>query len=199
MPDLARVRITDPERMKALAHPARLEVFNFLSRRRLQGFEGATATEIAEAAGMTPSAMSYHLRTLAKTGYLEEAPNRGDARERVWRLKFQSLDIGAEADAPESDKVVSREMAQAFNDQHARSFQRWLEVRDQVEPELRDLSNLSQGQLRLTIEEAEEFRSRLMELNEEFARKSLAHAARSGTEEDGTVILTYLTRIFPHT
>ena len=53
-----QARITDPQAMKALAHPARMAVFDYLAVRRLQGYDGATATEIAEGAGATPSAMS---------------------------------------------------------------------------------------------------------------------------------------------
>ena len=45
----------------------------------------ATATECAEVCGLSPSATSYHLRALAKAGLVEEAPSRGDGRERVWR------------------------------------------------------------------------------------------------------------------
>src|SRR5690606_34750386 len=73
-------KISDPEVLRALAHPARLAVWDFLGTCALEGKDGATATEVAEVAGMTPSAMSYHLRTLAKAGFIEEAPSRGDAR-----------------------------------------------------------------------------------------------------------------------
>ena len=44
--------------------------------------------------------MSYHLRTLAKAGFIEEAPSRGDARERLWRMKIQSFSVRADDDAP---------------------------------------------------------------------------------------------------
>ncbi|WP_232075867.1 ArsR/SmtB family transcription factor [Phytohabitans suffuscus] len=36
-------------------------------------------------AGLSPSATSYHLRALARYGLVEQAPSRGDGRERVWR------------------------------------------------------------------------------------------------------------------
>ena len=54
------VELTDPRMMRALAHPARIAIWMHL------GLNGpATATECAEIAGLSPSACSYHLRTLA--------------------------------------------------------------------------------------------------------------------------------------
>ena len=51
--------LTDPRAIKALAHPARLAVIDELFAGRQ-----LTATECAEIAGLSPSAMSYHLRAL---------------------------------------------------------------------------------------------------------------------------------------
>lgn len=67
--------------MRALAHPARLTILEELALGR-----GGTATEFAAVCGLTPSATSYHLRALAKAGLVQEAPGRGDGRERVWQL-----------------------------------------------------------------------------------------------------------------
>jgi len=67
--------------MRALAHPARLTILEGLSLGR-----AGTATEFAAICGLTPSATSYHLRALAKAGLVQEAPGRGDGRERVWQL-----------------------------------------------------------------------------------------------------------------
>jgi DNA-binding transcriptional ArsR family regulator len=191
------VKITDPERMKALAHPARMAVFDFLAEQRVSGHEGATATEIAEVAGMTPSAMSYHLRTLAKAGFIEEAPSRGDARERLWRLKIQSFSIRSEPDASESDKVIERTMGAAFMEQHDRNFLRWLEQRFDVDPALREASLTQQGHLRLTVEEAAEFSRRFQELEQEYADRTLERANKGADPEDGTHVFISLFRFFP--
>ena len=56
----SRMRISDPQIMRALAHPARLAVLD-----QLADGGTATATECARTAGLSPSAMSYHLRALA--------------------------------------------------------------------------------------------------------------------------------------
>jgi len=184
--------------MKALAHPARIAVFDFLGTRRIQGFDGATATEIAEVAGMTPSAMSYHLRTLAKAGFIEEAPSRGDARERVWQLKVHSFSIQAEKDAPESDKVAEQTLVRTFADQEDRTFRRALEVLHRLDPEIREVSTTSHGRLRLRPEELAEFRDRFVELLNEYAERSLDYVESADSEDDGTVVMHYLFRLFPH-
>jgi DNA-binding transcriptional ArsR family regulator len=76
-----RAKISDPIVMRALAHPARLTILEELALGR-----AGTATEFAAVCGLTPSATSYHLRALARAGLVQEAPGRGDGRERVWQL-----------------------------------------------------------------------------------------------------------------
>src|SRR5277367_6472978 len=81
--------LTDPRVMRALAHPARMEIWQHI------GLEGpATATECAEVVGLSPSACSYHLRTLAKYGFVEEDTARpADGRERRWRAKISAINV----------------------------------------------------------------------------------------------------------
>ena len=69
-----RVVLTDPRDIRALAHPARLAVLTELE----PGVE-LTATELATRAGITPSAMSYHLRALERAGIVRRADARAMA------------------------------------------------------------------------------------------------------------------------
>src|SRR3954451_9382135 len=80
--------ISDPRAIRALAHPARQRVIDELYNGKV-----LTATECAEIAGLTPSAMSYHLRALEKWGIIERAEESADGRERPWRSKAASLRI----------------------------------------------------------------------------------------------------------
>jgi len=73
-------RISDPGALRALAHAGRYAILE-----HLQTGGSATATECAELAGLSPSACSYHLRLLARHGFIEEDPSRDDGRERAWR------------------------------------------------------------------------------------------------------------------
>lgn len=84
------LRLTDPRMMRALAHPARMAIWQFL------GLEGpATATECAEVAGLSPSACSYHLRTLAQYGFVEEdLASAADGRQRPWRARLLAFSFG---------------------------------------------------------------------------------------------------------
>ena len=71
--------ITDPKAMRALAHPLRLTLLEQLGRAGT-----LTATQAAEIVGESPANCSFHLRTLAKYGFVEEAAT-GQGRERPWR------------------------------------------------------------------------------------------------------------------
>jgi DNA-binding transcriptional ArsR family regulator len=92
--------------MRALAHPARLTILEELALGR-----AGTATEFATICGLTPSATSYHLRALAKAGLVQEAPGRGDGRERVWQLVSTGgfevgLGPGGDADAMKAEQEL---------------------------------------------------------------------------------------------
>src|ERR1700739_4020041 len=76
------IQLTDPETMRALAHPARIALWQHLL---LAG--PATATECAPYAGLSPSACSYHLRQLARFGFVEQdEAAAANGRARPWRL-----------------------------------------------------------------------------------------------------------------
>lgn len=105
-----RTKINDPAVMRALAHPARLALLDYLSQHR----DGATATECADVVELSPSATSYHLRALAKVGMIKEAPTRGDGRERVWQASYRYYSIGVERDASDEEAAAEAAMVEAF-------------------------------------------------------------------------------------
>jgi predicted ArsR family transcriptional regulator len=80
MPSKQRRTITDPKALRALAHPLRMRLLHVISQ------EGtATATQCARLVGESVANCSYHLNTLAKYDYIEEAEG-GQGREKPWRL-----------------------------------------------------------------------------------------------------------------
>jgi DNA-binding transcriptional ArsR family regulator len=87
--------------LRALGHPTRLKL---LGRLRIRG--DATATECAEDVGESPSSCSYHLRTLARHGFVEEVPS-SDGRERRWQARVASVDWAAGAEADEEFRAAS--------------------------------------------------------------------------------------------
>jgi DNA-binding transcriptional ArsR family regulator len=74
--------LTNPGALRAIANPTRMRI---LQRLRMKG--PATATECSEEVGESPSSCSYHLRQLARFGFVEEADGRSDGRERRWRAR----------------------------------------------------------------------------------------------------------------
>jgi DNA-binding transcriptional ArsR family regulator len=84
--------VSDPRAIRALAHPARVAVLE-----KLFGGAVLTATECARVAGLTPSAMSYHLRALERFGLVGRADATGDGRERPWRALGTGMRISAES------------------------------------------------------------------------------------------------------
>lgn len=157
--------LSDPRALRAVAHPARLAILELLQQR-----ESATATECAEYAGLSPSACSYHLRTLAKWGLVEEAGG-GRGRERPWRartsvLRVEEAMLGGEAAHAAAglfrDQIVSR------GEQWLRDF---LARRDRLPAELRLASFIDNRLLRLTPAEARELWEQLDALLGRYARK----------------------------
>jgi DNA-binding transcriptional ArsR family regulator len=102
------IELTDPRMMRALAHPARIAIWTHL------GLHGpATATECAEIAGLSPSACSYHLRTLARYGFVEEDPgSAADGRERPWRGRLYGFTMEDRPDTPAAARLASGLLAE---------------------------------------------------------------------------------------
>jgi DNA-binding transcriptional ArsR family regulator len=71
--------------LAALADPHRRRVVELL------GHGPRRAGELAEATGLSPSAMSRHLRTLRESRIVEEAPAEFDTRVRIYRLRPQPM------------------------------------------------------------------------------------------------------------
>lgn len=71
--------------LTALADPNRRRVVELLRERPHR------AGELAEAAGLTPPAMSRHLRTLRQSGLVEEGHPDFDARVRVYQLRPEPM------------------------------------------------------------------------------------------------------------
>ncbi|WP_419321108.1 ArsR/SmtB family transcription factor [Caulobacter sp. ErkDOM-E] len=72
--------------LAALADPHRRRVVDLLRARPHR------AGELAQAVGLTPPAMSRHLRTLRQSGLIEESHPDFDARVRVYQLRAGPMD-----------------------------------------------------------------------------------------------------------
>jgi DNA-binding transcriptional ArsR family regulator len=153
--DLPPVVLSDPRDIRALAHPARMAVIEELYSGREM-----TATECAAIAGLSPSAMSYHLRSLERAGIVTRAEAGDDARERPWRAAGGYLQVkggtgpgGLAASAALSSTVIGRTME---------GFQTWLERRPTESEEWREHGGTSSGQAWLTPDEMREVQKQFL-------------------------------------
>lgn len=136
--------------VRALAHPLRLDLLDLLR------FAGpSTATRLAARVGQSSGATSYHLRQLARHGYIEEAPGRG-GRERWWRYRERRTVANANASSSRSllAEILSRE---------AHALDRFLSQRSWTS-EWEEAAFLQSRALRLTAAELEDLRARIEEL-----------------------------------
>lgn len=95
--------ISDPRVLRAVAHPLRVRLLGLL---RSDG--PATASELGRTVGESSGSTSYHLRELAKYGFIEEDPERRDGRERRWRARhrYTSWDAAELAGTAEGREAV---------------------------------------------------------------------------------------------
>ena len=142
--------LTDPKTIRALAHPTRLALLELIVR------EGTlTATQASALVGESTASTSYHLRLLAKYGFIEPADG-GRGRERPWRRAAAGQRWSDVSPDPEvaaaatvlSSVLVEREMA---------SVMRWVEGAYDLPPAWRDAALGSQSILYLTLAELREF------------------------------------------
>jgi hypothetical protein len=161
---MAGDRITDPKTLRAMAHPLRWKLIDILNREGI-----ATATRCAEETGESVANCSYHLNTLAKYDYIEQADG-GQGRERPWRLvrRNQSwTDVGMD----EEGALAAQAATMAFVDYvFAQVKERQLTAR--LEPdEWRDAVGLTNNTTFLTQAETRELRDAIWELMHKYEKR----------------------------
>ncbi|GAA4218200.1 DNA-binding transcriptional ArsR family regulator [Streptosporangium album] len=192
----ARRPLTDPTAMRALAHPARLAILN-----RLQAEGPATATDVAEVVGVTPSAASYHLRMLAKYGFAEDAPARGDGRERLWQVASGgSLTVTPEPDDRPEVRAAKDLLIKAVRDQAADEVTRVMGNFDRESPEWRAASVFNRTLLLVDAEELKRLNEQIDELLTPYraATRDRAHAPAGARISEAQVSLFPRVERRPH-
>jgi DNA-binding transcriptional ArsR family regulator len=145
--------------MRALAHPARMAIIDALAT----GQTG-TATQFAQVVGLSPSATSYHLRALAKYGLVEEAPSRGDGRERVWRRRAGGLEFDAQQTDPPEVWEAGRILVDAILARDDAQVRQWAESADSDAPEWHRVSRITRTHLLVTADELDKINEAVEEL-----------------------------------
>jgi predicted ArsR family transcriptional regulator len=164
------MEITDPRTLRALAHPARMEIWQFL------GLEGpATATACAEVVGLSPSACSYHLRTLAHYGFVEEdLASAADGRQRPWRARILSFSVPDGPATTRATRIAGRLLDETLRAQGEELRENYLERQSEYPAAWREAVGRVSDVLHVTPEELIALRMRLIELFGEYRRLSRA-------------------------
>lgn len=151
-PDQVRdepLTLTDPKAMRALAHPVRMALLEVI------GLAGTlTATQASEILGESPANCAFHLRTLAKYGFVREAGG-GRGRERPWTATRRTLRI-SETDLTDGQaKLAANALSLAW-------FEHWVERARQVHvgnarvPGWEHATNMTRSGVFLTAQETEQ-------------------------------------------
>jgi DNA-binding transcriptional ArsR family regulator len=182
-----RLHVRDTTGMRALAHPARLA-----SLQHLMQYGPATATELGELVGLTPSAMSYHLRALERAGLIADAESRGDGRERVWKSTHEGtgFDIETSDDGTEETRQVSQQLMEAAVTIDEVETRRWLGRA--AEPGWLDHGTFMTATVQLSQDELAELGARISDLLDPYRERT-----RTGSAPPDAVEMRARFKCFP--
>jgi DNA-binding transcriptional ArsR family regulator len=111
MPRLRQVE--DATVLHAMTHPLRLRLLGAL---RKHG--PATASELGRRFGESSGSTSYHLRQLARYGFVEEAADGNHGRKKPWRAVDEGTEWSIDTDDPEmleANRVLGRELVAEYS------------------------------------------------------------------------------------
>jgi DNA-binding transcriptional ArsR family regulator len=179
-------QLTDPEALKALAHPLRGKL---LAALRLDG--PATASMLGRRYGESSGATSYHLRVLARYGFVEDDPERSRGRERWWRASHELTEWTASAflGAEPGEGEAARQFLRRVLADYARWQARWVDELEDWDPAWQEAAELSDLVLRLTPKQLAALRDELVE--------TIFRYREAGPDGDGAERVIVLLHAFP--
>jgi len=164
-------KLTDAKTLRALAHPVRIALYEELA------FGGAmTATELGKRIGETPTTCSFHLRQLAKYGFVEEAGG-GKGRARPWRLASLGWDIIPVANDPET-QIAGDALLRLSRERAFARYKRWQETKTGYPREWREAADDSDYLTYLTPQELMQVKTELHAVLERFRNRLVDPAKR---------------------
>lgn len=142
--------------MRALAHPVRLAILELLHT------EGtANATEAARVTGESPQSCSYHLRALAKYGFVAEVET-DDARETRWALRAQ--DIRFQTTGTPEVRVAATLLQSRLLERDDGIVAEYLQHEDEFSDAWRDAAQFGSGTIVVTPDELTDLGRAIAEL-----------------------------------
>ena len=146
--------VSDARTLRALTHPVRIALLEALS---LGG--AMTATQLGEQIGESPTTCSFHLRQLARYGFVEEAGG-GKGRARPWKMTSIGMNIRGIGD-PETE-IAAAALGRLVTDRQIARYQAWTRSMASYPRKWRQAAGSSEWVLFVTPDE-------LKQLNDELA------------------------------
>jgi DNA-binding transcriptional ArsR family regulator len=159
------MEIGDPKAIRALAHPLRLDLMELLA-----AIGPATAAQCGRALDVPQANCSFHLRQLAKYGFVEDAGPGQDRRERKWRVPAERPALRIES----GEAVVGRELERIVVERELRAVLDYGARRGEESPDWRGRAGVVSALALVTPEEATEIEERWMALLEPYIARSEA-------------------------
>ncbi|HET9720549.1 MAG TPA: helix-turn-helix domain-containing protein [Solirubrobacteraceae bacterium] len=147
--------VSDAQTLRALTHPTRIALIETLS---IHG--PMTATEAAEHVGESPSSCSFHLRQLARYGFVEEAGG-GQGRRRPWKMTSLGMRFSSVHADPETE-VAAAALSSLIRERQLGRYRAWLRTRGSYPPQWRAAAVDDEHVFWVTAEELTALSQRLL-------------------------------------
>ncbi|MDX6313257.1 MAG: hypothetical protein QOF84_5298 [Streptomyces sp.] len=164
------MQISDPKAIRALAHPLRLDLMELLV-----AISPATAARCGRILGVSQANCSYHLRQLAKYGFVEDAGPARDRRERQWRVPDPRPTVRIPAS---SDAVLRRQLEQVVVERETQGILDYLDRRDGESPDWRNRAGIVTAVAVLSADDAADIRDKWQALLEPYVARTEAGGAQ---------------------
>jgi DNA-binding transcriptional ArsR family regulator len=181
MPSKRRLEMDAPS-LKALAHPMRVQILRILQLR-----QKASVTSLARELGETTGATSYHLRQLARHGFVEEfegdtatpAGKAAGRRQRWWRMAVDQIHMtGWDFMANEDTREAAGFLLREYQADRSRRLANWFATATQwPEPWQRASSDMD-GQLELSAKQTRALADELATVIDRYSRLKPGRGAR---------------------
>lgn len=184
-------RQIDATAMKAFAHPLRMAMYDYLN-----DHGSATATMLAKHTGESTGQTSYHLRQLERHGFVTDDRSRGTGRERWWKAVGFSMQ-GVELAKDTSTRPAIDAMLQNQDAQRSAAVAEWYRRSEREPSEWTEASINSRYSMLLTLEEAKELKSSVLNELHKYAELSRKRSEEGPGAEVGTRSIRVYLDLFP--
>lgn len=174
------------DNLRALTHPFRVKL---LARLRSGG--RSTATALAREFDTTSGDVSYHLRQLARFGFIAEDTDHGTRRERWWKATHQRTQFD-ELSLDPADREIGRWFSDEVTAMAVERLGRAAESWRSWPAEWQSLFNVSDALLSLTPAEADDMQARLLAVVDDFRPHRPDEPAPEGTRVVAVQFQTFL-------